>query len=357
MGTCAAYFLNQLEPNASVQITLFDSKNGQATKAAAGIISPWLSKRRNQHWYHLARDGATVVKELATATNMDGLTYANNGTIITRKNIEQVQELEQLAYNRKQTAPLMGEIQVLQPEEIKQALPMLTKMTTPGLFISGGSWIDGNRFCQHLLSKCPLIQLRSEKVDLVDDHHLQTKQGVQRFDQIILATGAWTKKVLSSVHVQADIRPQKGQLIEIKLPHATKANCPVLMPESEYDFIPVATNRLIIGATHEDHSGFDLSETETATARLLQTASHLVAGISLENVILKRVGTRAYTSDYGPFVGQVPGHPDLLVGTGLGSSGLTTGPLVGQLLARLALGQSVDLEYYSKPITNYLRSA
>ena len=29
-------------------ITLFDHGIGQATKASAGIISPWLSKRRNK---------------------------------------------------------------------------------------------------------------------------------------------------------------------------------------------------------------------------------------------------------------------------------------------------------------------
>ena len=31
-------------------ITVFDSGNNQATGASAGIISPWLSKRRNKQW-------------------------------------------------------------------------------------------------------------------------------------------------------------------------------------------------------------------------------------------------------------------------------------------------------------------
>lgn len=39
-------------------VALFDEGTGQATKASAGIISPWLSKRRNKQWYRLAKDGA-----------------------------------------------------------------------------------------------------------------------------------------------------------------------------------------------------------------------------------------------------------------------------------------------------------
>ena len=41
-----------------LEVTVFDHGQGQATKAAAGIISPWFSKRRNKAWYKMARLGA-----------------------------------------------------------------------------------------------------------------------------------------------------------------------------------------------------------------------------------------------------------------------------------------------------------
>ncbi|USS85328.1 FAD-binding oxidoreductase [Fructilactobacillus myrtifloralis] len=358
VGTSAAYFLNHWTNHSEVQVTVFDAGTGQATRAAAGIISPWLSKRRNQKWYHLARAGAEVVAELATTTKMDQLTYAHNGTIITRKNPYQLAELVELAQARKVDAPQMGALVPLSPAQIRQALPMLTKLTTPGLFVGGGSWMDGQRFCQHLLASCnsQLELVNSQAVQLLDEHHLKRGATTQAFDKIIVATGAWTKAVLAALHVEADVRPQKGQLIEIKLAQPTLPKRPVLMPEAEADLIPVAPDRLIVGATHDDEAGFDLTTTTQATTELLATAQRFMSGISRKNVILERVGTRAYTPDYGPFVGSVPAHPDVLVGTGLGSSGLTTGPLVGKLLAKLALNQPVDLAYYSKPVTNYLRS-
>ena len=42
----------------------FDHGQGQATKAAAGIISPWFSKRRNKAWYKMARLGADFYVDL-----------------------------------------------------------------------------------------------------------------------------------------------------------------------------------------------------------------------------------------------------------------------------------------------------
>ena len=50
----------------------------------------------------------------------------------------------------------------------------------------------------------------------------------------------------------------------------------------------------------------------------------------------ERVGIRAYTSDFSPFFGQVPNLSGVFVASGLGSSGLTTGPIIGYHLAQNA---------------------
>lgn len=60
VGATAAYYLSTLPGTKQLQVTLYDDGVGQASKAAAGIISPWLSKRRNQRWYRLARGGGSV---------------------------------------------------------------------------------------------------------------------------------------------------------------------------------------------------------------------------------------------------------------------------------------------------------
>ncbi|WP_423423291.1 hypothetical protein [Pediococcus pentosaceus] len=60
-GIVGATFVNEiLERFPAYQIVQFDGIKGTATTASAGIIAPWLSKRRNKKWYNLARQGGGI---------------------------------------------------------------------------------------------------------------------------------------------------------------------------------------------------------------------------------------------------------------------------------------------------------
>ncbi|MDY4511571.1 FAD-binding oxidoreductase, partial [Streptococcus hyovaginalis] len=69
VGSTAAYYLSK---ESSVELTVFDDGLGQATKAAAGIISPWFSRRRNKAWYKMARLGADFYPEMIADLTSDG---------------------------------------------------------------------------------------------------------------------------------------------------------------------------------------------------------------------------------------------------------------------------------------------
>ncbi|SDE59016.1 FAD dependent oxidoreductase [Fontibacillus panacisegetis] len=52
LGASTAYHLAKM----GADVLIIDRKDkGQASDAAAGIICPWLSQRRNQAWYRLAK--------------------------------------------------------------------------------------------------------------------------------------------------------------------------------------------------------------------------------------------------------------------------------------------------------------
>ncbi|KRN79010.1 oxidoreductase [Fructilactobacillus lindneri] len=357
VGSSAAYFLNCLPNNDKIDVTLFDDGQGQATMAAAGIISPWLSKRRNKKWYQLAKDGAKLIAKIAVDTNMNSETYANNGTIITRKNADDLTNLFELAKKRKLEAPQMGSIEILTKEEITKKIPIINKPLYDGLFISGGARIEGGFFCRHLLNIAQKNNLKilKGKTTFQDDHNLEYKHQIYYFDKIIVATGAWAKQTLAPLGIKCKIRAQKGQLIEVKVPSfKNDQKMPVMMPESEFDLIPLGQGKLIIGATHDNEQQFDLNIEKSVTNHLITTAHHFVTGISTNDVIMERVGTRAYTNDYAPFFGTIPGHDSILVGSGLGSSGLTTGPLVGKFLAELVCNEKLNFAHYRKPIGQYI---
>jgi glycine/D-amino acid oxidase-like deaminating enzyme len=69
---------------------------------------------------------------------------------------------------------------------------------------------------------------------------------------------------------QVDVRPQKGQLLAFELPKTTESmDWPVAMLEGEGDLIPFANGKILLGATHENDGGWDLTPTEAAKQQLL----------------------------------------------------------------------------------------
>lgn len=357
VGASAAYYLSTLPGGDQLSVTLYDDGVGQATKAAAGIISPWLSKRRNQQWYQLAKDGATTLMTLARRANLSTDIYHQTGTIITRTNQKDLHDLYELAQSRQKEAPDMGDVTLLTAEEVKAKLPLLTK-PQPGVFVSGGARIDGAALVSELLQQAQTVNLtiKHGRVQLDSRGNLVSSTGTQRFDHIVLAAGAWLNELLEPLNIQTSVRPQKGQLIELSVPsYVDQENLPVLMPEGERDFIPFGHGKLIVGATHDDEGKFDLSVTPAATSDLLASARSFADYLTEDAIVQAKVGTRAYTPDFSPFFGQLPGHDKILVASGLGASGLTTGPLIARLLAgTLIYGGTPDWSNYEKPISRYL---
>lgn len=360
VGATAAYYLSTLPGAQHVQVTLYDDGNGQASKAAAGIISPWLSKRRNQQWYRLAKDGASLYPQLVHDARLGTEVYQQTGTIVTRAALPDLEALDALAQKRRQTAPTMGTVQQLTAAEVQQKLPLLTA-PQPGVFITGGARVDGAALVADLLSLASQknLTVRQEHVKLDQDENVVTSLGPKRYDRVLITAGAWLPELLVPLHVRADVRAQKGQLIELAVKdYPLQENLPVLMPEGERDFVPFGHGKLIVGATHEDDKHYDLSLDAAVTADLLASAQRLMRGLTDQNVTGVRVGTRAYTSDFAPFFGPLPEHDRFLVASGLGSSGLTTGPQIGRLLAGSALyGGTPDWSEYEKPLATYLTSS
>lgn len=81
LGASTAYHLAKKGVNV---IVIDRNDQGQATDAAAGIVCPWLSQRRNKAWYNLAKNGARMYHKLINELQKDGeedVGYAQIGAI------------------------------------------------------------------------------------------------------------------------------------------------------------------------------------------------------------------------------------------------------------------------------------
>ena len=101
--------------------------------------------------------------------------------------------------------------------------------------------------------------------------------------------------------------------------------------------------------------GFDLTVDETLLQQMEEAALPHYPVLAKATSRAERVGIRAYTSDFSPFFGQVPELAGVYAASGLGSSGLTTGPIIGYHLAQLIQDKELTLDPANYPIENYIK--
>ncbi len=83
--------------------------------------------------------------------------------------------------------------------------------------------------------------------------------------------------------------PQKGQLRDYQLVRDTD-DFPVVMPEGELDIIPFQQNSRVLGATHENEMGFDLTVDQALLNQMKPEALALSRTKLQAEVIGERVG-------------------------------------------------------------------
>ncbi|WP_268913076.1 NAD(P)/FAD-dependent oxidoreductase [Lentilactobacillus sp. SPB1-3] len=356
IGATAAYYLAQ---DSDLQVTLFDDSHGQATKAASGIISPWLSKRRNKRWYNLASAGAEFYEQLVDDANLDENIYEQTGTIVTRKDDAAVDDLYNLAMSRLQDTKAIGTVKKLTADEIEAIMPIVN-CDESGIYVSGGAKINGQKLVNHLISAAEGNGMTTVKhrVKISNNNEVILGDERSKFDYLVLAPGAFLKELLTPLGYEVDIRPQKGQLVDFRLTDKNTDRLPVMMPESENDIIPFKDGIVTIGATHENDQGFDLEPTENEIEELTESGSKFIPELNSATQVAIRVGTRGYTSDFAPFFGKLTPKLNVFVAGGLGSSGLTTGPIIGKKIADWIIFQTAPqaLELFTKPVDTYIRS-
>ena len=351
VGATAAYYLSK---ETDIEVTVFDHGHGQATKAAAGIISPWFSKRRNKVWYKMARLGADFYVDLLADIEKSGQKvdfYQRSGVILLKKDESKLEELYQLALQRRDESPLIGKLAILDQESASKLFPGL-KGFERLLYASGGARVDGQLLVSRLLdaSQVKVVKKEVRLTPLLSGYQIDN----QMFDQVILSTGAWLGHILEPLGYEVDVRPQKGQLRDYQVPQDMGAY-PVVMPEGEWDLIPFPGGKLSLGATHENDMGFDLTVDKNLLQQMAEAANPFYP--SLKDAVLsgERVGIRAYTSDFSPFFGQVPNLSGVYTASGLGSSGLTTGPIIGYHLAQMLQGRKGELDPADYPTERYIK--
>ncbi|KYD16164.1 D-amino acid dehydrogenase small subunit [Anoxybacillus flavithermus] len=349
LGASTAYHLAK----EGAAVTLIDrGDKGQATDAAAGIVCPWVSQRRNKLWYRLAKGGARFYPALIEELKSCGETetgYARVGAICLHIEEEKLQKIEERALQRREDAPEMGEITRLSPKETKALFPPLAEEYS-SIRVSGAARVNGRALRDSLIRAAQKLGATYIRGSAKLIHHGAQVIGVEVEgrqyvgDAVIATAGAWSKELLLPLGIEFLVTPQRAQIVHLERPERDTDNWPVIMPPNNQYLLAFNDGRIVVGATHEDGVGFDCRITAGGLHEVLDKALTVAPGLANCTHLETRVGFRPYTPGFLPVFGTLPGFKGIYVANGLGASGLTAGPYLGSELAKLVLGKPTELD-------------
>jgi D-amino-acid dehydrogenase len=163
-------------------------------------------------------------------------------------------------------------------------------------------------------------------------------------DRVVVAAGVWAPELLEPVGAPLAVAPQRGQIVHLRLEGVDTGDWPIVLPPGSHYLLAFGGSRVVVGATRETGSGFDHRVTAAGQAEVLNQALAVAPGLGPATLLETRVGFRPVGPDLKPMLGRVAGLDRLVIGNGLGASGLTVGPFAGRLLAQLVLGQAPELD-------------
>lgn len=344
LGASTAYHLAKRD----VKVTLIDRHDkGQASAAAAGIICPWISQRRNKKWYALVKNGASYYKQLVEELESLGESstgYKRVGAIALQNDPKKLQKMLERALEKRIDAPEIGELKILSPEETKVRFPLISEDFT-SLYVEGAARVDGSAMRDALINaakKLGAVVINgdatfSDGVLLVNGHSMEA-------DAIVLTAGAWGNELPQELGVDMKVSFQKAQIMHFQVNELETGEWPVVLPPTNQYLLTFDNGKVVAGSTYEENTGYDTSVTEAGKKELIENAVSIASSLRSAEISEVRVGFRPYTPEFLPVIGKLPGYESIYFSNGLGASGLTAGPFVGSELARLILGEKTVLD-------------
>ncbi|MFI8684270.1 NAD(P)/FAD-dependent oxidoreductase [Rossellomorea sp. NPDC077527] len=349
LGASTAYHLAK----AGAAVTVVDRQDaGQATDAAAGIVCPWLSQRRNKVWYRLAKGGARYYPDIIRQLEADGETetgYKRVGAISLHTDVDKLQKMLERAEKRREDAPEIGDLTLLTSEDTRDRFPLLSE-EFQSVHVSGAARVDGRALRDALLSgaKKHGASFRQGDARLENENNriigVNISGEVLQADGVIVTAGAWAKELFRPLGINFLVTSQKAQILHLGAGGKETDDWPVVMPPNDQYLLAFPEGRVVAGATHENDVGFDQRVTAGGLHEILHKAMGVAPGVSDGTILETRVGFRPFTPGFLPVFGAMPGLDNIWVANGLGASGLTVGPYLGSQLANLAMGEPTELD-------------
>ncbi|MCP5156426.1 MAG: FAD-binding oxidoreductase [Ectothiorhodospiraceae bacterium] len=217
-----------------------------------------------------------------------------------------------------------------------------------GVRIPGhGRISDPGRYVKDLAAHAETLGakvMRAEVTGFVRDGErvtgLATGDGPIACDDVVIATGAWSKPLAASLGLDVPLESERGYHIELLEPSFMPRN-PTSVTAGKFVITPMEGRVRLAGIV--EFGGLDAPPSEAPYRLLLERARAAFPGLTWRGE-RRWMGHRPSTADSLPLVGPLARHPNVHLAFGHQHLGLTAGPKTGRIVADLIAGRRPNFD-------------
>lgn len=173
---------------------------------------------------------------------------------------------------------------------------------------------------------------------------VDTDSGVIKCDQVVVAAGAWSARLLAPFGFKLPLEAERGYHLVVENPGIT-INHSVM--DTQGKFVASQMRAGVRCAGTAEFAGLDARPDYRRARVFKRLARRLFPDISVETTV-EWMGTRPSFPDSLPCIGEVPDHPGLFSAFGHSHYGFGMAPQTGRIVSELVSGErpNVSLDPY-----------
>jgi D-amino-acid dehydrogenase len=244
------------------------------------------------------------------------------------------------------------EVVDLPPEELRQLEPALAPIFHRGVYLPNSlktatPFAVMTALAQNFVANGgEFVQTNVQDIVIENDAPvaLTTDGGRRKLDQLVVATGAHSKRWTQQLGSYVPLDTERGYHLMLTDP-GIELRVPFISGDYRFAVTPM-TNGIRLAGTAE-LAAVDAPPNYDRAERLLKIAQRVLPGLDGRSRT-RWMGQRPSTPDSLPVICRAPRYPSAYLAYGHGHLGLTLGAVTGRLIADMAAGRAplVDMQPY-----------
>lgn len=175
-----------------------------------------------------------------------------------------------------------------------------------------------------------------------------TKNEAYSVDDVVIATGAWSKQIAELAGAKISLMPGRGYSLTLE-DSPYKLNHPMILAEGKVAITPMDGNKIRFGGTMEVVSTNTKPQYERING-VINSVKVFLPEFQIEKPSDDKIwyGYRPCSADGVPYIGKINNYDNVIVATGHSMMGVSLGPGTGKLVSEIINDEptSIDIKAF-----------